>query len=80
MTMGYLNDGKRTPDWKMRTTLIGSALGALAGVAAAMVFIQRSEEAGAPPSLRKTDPGLVLAAGVTLLGLLRQIADLGDRS
>ncbi len=77
--MGYLNDGSRTPDWKMRTTLIGSALGALAGIAAAMMFIRRSEEAGAPPSLRKTDPGLVLAAGVTLLGLLRQIADLGDR-
>lgn len=77
--MGYLNEGGRTPDWKMRTTLIGSALGALAGVAAAMMFIQRSEETGEPPSLRKTDPGLVLAAGVTLLGLLRQIADMGER-
>ncbi|HTP11764.1 MAG TPA: hypothetical protein VMP08_26100 [Anaerolineae bacterium] len=77
--MGYLNDGSRTPDWKMRATLIGSALGALAGVAAAMMFIRRSEETGEPPSLRKTDPGLILAASVTLLGLLRQIADLGDR-
>lgn len=77
--MGYLNDGSRTPDWKMRTTLIGSALGALAGVAAAMMFIQRSEETGEPPSLRKTDPGLVLTTGVTLLGLLRQIADMGER-
>lgn len=77
--MGYLNDGNRTPDWKMRTTLVGSALGALAGVAAAMMFIRRSEEAGEPPSLRKTDPGLVLAASVTLLGLLRQIADMGER-
>jgi hypothetical protein len=79
MTMGYLNDGSRTPDWKMRTTLVGSALGALAGVAAAMMFIRRSEETGEPPRLHKTDPGLVLAAGVTLLALLRQIADLGDR-
>ncbi len=77
--MGYLDEGNRTPDWKVRTTLIGSALGAIAGVAAAMMFIRRSEETGAPPSLRKTDPGLVLATGVTLLGLLRQIADLGDR-
>ena len=77
--MGFLNDGSRTPDWKMRTTLVGSALGALAGVVAAMMFIRRSEETGEPPSLNKTDPGLVLAAGVTLLGLLRQIADLGDR-
>ncbi len=77
--MGYLNDGRRTPDWKLRTTLIGSALGALAGVAAALMFIRRSEETGEPPSLRQTDPGLVLAAAVTLLGLLRQIADLGDR-
>jgi len=77
--MDYLNDGSRAPDWKMRTTLIGSALGALAGVAAALMFIRRSEETGEPPSLRKTDPGLVLAAGITLLGLLRQIADMGDR-
>ena len=77
--MGYLNEGGRTPDWKMRATLIGSALGALIGVGAALMFIRRSEEAGQPPSLRKTDPGLVLAAGVTLLGLLRQIADMGDR-
>ena len=77
--MGYLNEDGRTPDWKMRATLIGSALGALVGVGAALMFIRRSEEAGQPPSLRKTDPGLVLAAGVTLLGLLRQIADMGDR-
>lgn len=77
--MGYLNDGNRTPDRKMRTTLIGSALGALVGVAAAMMFIRRSEETGEPPSLRKTDPGLILSAGVTLLGLLRQIADMGER-
>ena len=77
--MGYLNEGGRTPDWKMRTTLIGTALGAIAGVAAALMFIRRSEETGQPPSLRKTDPGLVLTVGVTLLGLLRQIADMGER-
>ncbi len=77
--MGYLNEGGRTPDWKMRATLIGSALGAIAGVAAALMFIRRSEETGEPPSLRQTDPGLVLGTGVTLLALLRQIADLGER-
>jgi hypothetical protein len=79
MTMGFIDDGSRTPDWKMRATLIGSALGAIAGVAAALMFIRRSEEAGAPPSIRKTDPGLALAAGITLLNLLRQIADMGNR-
>ncbi len=77
--MSQWKEGDRAPDWKMRATLIGSALGAIAGVAAALAFIQRSEQAGTPPSLRKTDPGLVLATGVTLLGLLRQIADLGER-
>ena len=77
--MGYLNEGGRAPDWKMRTTLIGTALGAVAGVAAALMFIRRSEETGQPPSLRKTDPGLALTVGVTLLGLLRQIADMGER-
>ncbi len=77
--MGYSTEGGRPPDWRMRATLIGSALGALAGVAAALMFIRRSEEAGQPPSIRKVDPGLVLGTGVTLLGLLRQIADLADR-
>lgn len=77
--MGYLKEGGRTPDWKMRATMIGAALGAVAGVAAAMMFIRRSEEAGAPPSLRQVDPGLALGTSVTLLGLLRQIADLGER-
>lgn len=77
--MGFVTDGSRPPDWKMRTTLIGAALGAVAGLVAGMIFIRRSEEVGEPPSLSKTDPGLVLAAGVTLLGLLRQIADLGER-
>ncbi len=77
--MGYLNQGGRTPDWKLRATMIGAALGALAGIAAAFLFIRRSEETGEPPSIRKTDPGLVLGTSVTLLGLLRQIADLGER-
>jgi hypothetical protein len=77
--MGFQNDGSRPPDWRMRTTLVGSALGAIAGVVAALMFIRRSEEAGEPPSIRKTDPGLILAAGITLLGLLRQITDMGER-
>lgn len=77
--MGYLNEGSRPSTWRMRTTLIGSALGAVAGIAAAFLFIRRAEETGEPPSLRTIDPGTVLAAGVTLLGLLRQIAELGDR-
>jgi H+/Cl- antiporter ClcA len=80
MIMGFSTPNHRTPEWKMRTTLVGAALGVIAGVAAAMMFIQRSEETGQPPSIRKTDPGLILATGVTLLGLLRQIADLGERS
>ena len=78
--MGFPNPNDRTPDWKLRTTMIGTALGAVAGVAAAFMFIRRSEETGQPPSIRKTDPGLILAAAVTLLGLLRQIADMGERS
>lgn len=77
--MGYLNEGGRTSAWKTRTTLIGAALGAIAGLAAASMFIQRSESAGEQPSIRKVDPSLVLGTGVTVLGLLRQIADLGQR-
>jgi hypothetical protein len=77
--MGYINPNNQTPEWKLRTTLIGTALGAVAGVAAALMFVRRSEETGQPPSIRETDPGLILATGVTLLGLLRQIADMGEK-
>ena len=77
--MSFMNDTGRAPEWKMRTTLVGAALGAIAGIVASLMFIQRSEATGKPPEIRKVDPGLALGIGVTLLGLLRQISGLGDR-
>lgn len=61
--------------WKQRTLLIGGVLGALAGVGAAMLFVRRAERAGGAIEL---GPGEGIRLGVLVLGLLREVAQLGD--
>lgn len=58
--------------WKPRLMIIGGVLGALVGVAAAYLIIQRSEE-GKPP---KINVGEGVKLGVLVFGLLRNIASL----
>ncbi|NIS80841.1 MAG: hypothetical protein GTO14_11670 [Anaerolineales bacterium] len=58
-------------NWKRKTILIGGLIGALTGVGAAYLIIQRAEKEGAPPKL---GAGEGFRVGITLLGLLRQIA------
>ena len=61
--------------WKIRTMIIGSVVGALVGAGAAYLLVQRTErESG---SLRiGTGEGIKL--GLLVLGLLRQVAQLGE--
>ena len=61
--------------WKTRTMIIGSVVGALVGAGAAYLLVQRTErESG---SLRiGTGEGIKL--GLLVLGLLRQVAQLGE--
>jgi hypothetical protein len=61
--------------WKMRTMIIGSVVGALVGAGAAYLLVQRTErESG---SLRiGTGEGIKL--GLLVLGLLRQVVQLGE--
>lgn len=62
--------------WKKRTLIIGGILGAVAGLAAAMIVIERATRENTRPSMSAGD-GVKLGLGV--LGLMRLISDLGDR-
>jgi len=62
-------------NWQGKTLVLGALIGALVGVGAAYLLVQRAEkEAG---SIRLgTGEGIKL--GLLVLGLLRQVAQLGD--
>lgn len=60
-------------NWKTRTYLIGTIVGALAGLGVAFVLVRRSEETGEPVKFG-TREGLRL--GIGLLGLIRQVGRL----
>ncbi len=59
--------------WKAKALIIGSLVGALTGLGATYVMVQRSEE---PPEVGPTD-GIKL--GLLLLGLIRAVGDLGSQ-
>ena len=61
--------------WKTKVLLIGGAVGLLTGVAVAYLLVQRSEKAGSTALLNSSE-GVKL--GLLVLGLLRQITQLGD--
>ena len=62
-------------NWRVRTMLLGGVLGALTGVAAAYLLIRRSEDGEQPP---KIGAGEGVRLGLLLLGLLRQVTELGS--
>ena len=60
-------------DWKLKAVLLGGLLGALTGVGAALLLVQRAEREGQKPQVG-TGEGIRL--GLLLLGLLRQVGEL----
>lgn len=60
-------------NWKAKALIIGGLVGALTGLGAAYIMVQRSEE---PPEVGPTD-GIKL--GLLLLGLVRAVGDLGSQ-
>jgi hypothetical protein len=62
-------------NWKMKTLLIGAVLGTLTGLGAAYLLVNRAEQAETSPEL---SPGEGIKIGLMLLGVLRQVAQLGD--
>ena len=60
-------------NWKLKAVLLGGLLGALTGVGAALLLVQRAEREGQKPQVG-TGEGIRL--GLLLLGLLRQVGEL----
>jgi hypothetical protein len=64
-----------TGDWKTKTLIIGAVLGALIGAGGAYMLIQNAERQGNVVSVTAGD-GVKL--GLMVLGVLRQVAALGE--
>lgn len=63
---------------RTKALIIGSVVGAVLGAAAAWLFIRRvEEEAQAEEAARTIGLGQVVRLGASILGVLRQIVDLG---
>jgi hypothetical protein len=62
-------------NWKNRTMLFGALIGAVAGIGAAYLLIQRAEKEGAQPQMTA---GEGVKLGLLVLGVLRQVAQLGE--
>ena len=58
--------------WKSRTLLVGTAIGAISGLAAAYILIQKSEKAQTEPSL---SPGDGVKIGLGVLSVLKLLSD-----
>ena len=63
-------------NWKARTIIVGVLAGALTGLGAALVLIQRAEQEGEAVQLGTSDG---LKVGIGVLGLLRQIGQISPR-
>ncbi len=61
------------PAWKTRALALGALIGALTGLGAAYLLVQRAEAEQRPPQLGAKQ-GVKL--GLLLLGLLRQVGQL----
>ena len=70
---------------EQKLLLAGGIAGALIGVAAAFLYIKANEsqiaaaEEGEEEAINKVSPGEAMTVGLSLLGLLRQISNLGQK-
>lgn len=66
----------RPGNWKTMALVIGAAVGALTGLAAAFMLVRRAERRGESLNV-STGEGLRM--GLLVMGLLREVAALPDR-
>ncbi|MGB9672539.1 MAG: hypothetical protein ACPL3P_00220 [Anaerolineales bacterium] len=66
---------EKQPNYRTRAILLGAVLGALVGVSAAMLLIQRAER---EDGKLQVGAGEGIKLGLLVLGLLRQVAQLGE--
>jgi hypothetical protein len=63
-------------NWKTKTLLIGTTIGAFTGLAAALIMVQRAEKNETVPRLTTGD-GVKVGMGV--LGVLKMLTDMMTR-
>lgn len=61
-------------NWKIKAMIFGGIIGAVSGVGAAYILVQRAEAENAQPRLSAGE-GVTLGLGI--LGLLRLVANMG---
>jgi hypothetical protein len=66
-------------NWKTKLMLFGAVAGALVGAGAAYLYVRsvEAEQGSAALAPRPVKPVAAVSVGLTVLGLLRQIAGLG---
>ncbi len=67
--------GENHRSWRQRTLVAGALLGALTGLGMAYLLVQRAEEQGGEIRLSSAEK---IRLGLSVLGLLRQVADLAQ--
>ncbi len=64
----------QTNNWKTKTILLGAGIGALTGLVASYILVQRAEKTETRPEITTGDG---VKIGLSLLGVLRMISDFG---
>lgn len=64
-----------TDNWKVKTLIAGALIGTLIGIGAAYLLVQKAEKVNDRVSVTA---GEGIKLGLTVLGLLRQVTQLGD--
>lgn len=73
--MAAVEDIETQENWKWKVLLIGGIIGALTGIGAAYLLIQRAERQETRPQI---GAGEGVKLGLMVLGLLKQVASLGE--
>ena len=64
----------KSENWKLKTLLLGAGIGAVTGLIASLIIVQRAEQTNSKPELTAGDG---VKVGLGLLSVLRQITDFG---
>ena len=67
---------EKTSSWRTQTLAIGAVFGALLGLGGAYLLVQNAEKQGVEKI--QVSPGDGLRLGLLVMGVLRQIAQLGE--
>ncbi len=62
-------------DWRRKTLALGAIVGALTGLGAAYLLVQQAEKRNIRPEI---SAGQGVKLGLLLLGVIRQIAQIGE--